>query len=97
MGEHSLSVMCTAGLDLRRLTAICWAGQVAELELLLGSSKGSVNVDPVAAVEILQKLLANISRTDRTRLKEYGRRCEGAMADILLRGTPHPVRAQQAS
>ena len=65
--------------------------QVAELELLVGSAKGSAGVDQIQAVEILQKLLANIPRTERPRLKEYGRRCEAAMADVLLKGTAQPV------
>lgn len=65
--------------------------QVAELELLVGSAKGSAGIDQIQAVEVLQKLLANIPRTERPRLKEYGRRCEAAMADILLRGIARPV------
>ncbi|KAK9798183.1 hypothetical protein WJX73_010462 [Symbiochloris irregularis] len=64
---------------------------VAELELLVGTTK-SGRVDPVACFELLQKLLVSIDTTERQRLKEYGRRCEAALMDILLKGTAPPVR-----
>ena len=65
--------------------------QVAELELVVGTAKAS-RADPVACFELLQKLLVSIDRTERARLKEYGRRCEAALVDILLKGTAPPVR-----
>lgn len=64
--------------------------QIAELELLVGTARTG-RADPVACFELLQKLLVSIDRTDRARLKEYGRRCEAALVDILLRGTCPPV------
>ncbi|KAK9820084.1 hypothetical protein WJX72_005985 [[Myrmecia] bisecta] len=65
---------------------------VAELELLTGNAKGPRKVDPVACFELLQKLLVTIDRTERVKLKEYQRRCEDALMEILLKGTAPPVR-----
>ena len=65
---------------------------VAELELLVGGSKGKqYKIEPGACHRLLQKLLATIDRTDITELKEYQRRCEDALVDILLKGAPPPV------
>lgn len=64
---------------------------VAELELLVGNAKGARRADPVYCFELLQKLLVTIERTEKPRLKEYQRRCEDALAEILLKGTAPPV------
>ena len=69
---------------------------VAELELLVGQARGASKqpgVDPVAAVELLQKLQATIESAAPGMLRQYQRRCEEALADILLRGTAPPVGA----
>jgi hypothetical protein len=64
---------------------------VAELELLVGNARGSRRADPLACFELLQKLLVTIDRTDTARVREYQRRCETALYDILLKGTAPPV------
>ena len=46
----------------------------------------------MAAFELLQKLLVTITTSDVTRVREYQRRCELALMDILLRGAAAPVR-----
>lgn len=61
----------------------------------MGTTKAT-RADPVACFELLQKLLVSIDRTERLRLKEYGRRCESALIDILLKGTAPPVGADDA-
>ncbi|CAL8466413.1 g5949 [Coccomyxa elongata] len=66
---------------------------VAELELLVGQARGSKQgVDPVAAMELLQKLQVTIESSDKARIREYQRRCEDALEDNLLKGTAPPVR-----
>ena len=66
---------------------------VAELELLVGQARGSrQGVDPVAAMELLQKLQVTIESSDKARIREYQRRCEDALECILLKGTAPPVR-----
>jgi hypothetical protein len=64
---------------------------VAELELLVGNARGTRRADPLACFELLQKLLVTIDRTDSTRVREYQRRCETALYDILVKGTAPPV------
>lgn len=65
---------------------------VAELELLVGHARNlRQNVDPVASVELLQKLLVTMDSSQKERIREYQRRCDDALADILLRGTAPPV------
>jgi hypothetical protein len=65
---------------------------VAELELLVGQGRASRRApDPVAAVELLQKLAATLEGAGPEVLREYQRRCEDALSDILLRGAAPPV------
>jgi len=64
---------------------------VAELELIVGSSRGKKKADPTQAFLLLQKLVITLDRTDRTEVREYQRRCEDALIDILLKGAPPPV------
>ena len=65
---------------------------VAELELLVGQARApKLAVDPVAATELLQKLAVTIGSSASGIIREYQRRCEDALADILLRGTAPPV------
>jgi hypothetical protein len=64
---------------------------VAELELIVGSSRGKKKADPTQAFLLLQKLVVTLDRTDRTEVREYQRRCEDALIDILLKGAPPPV------
>lgn len=64
---------------------------VAELELLVGKSKRNYKEDAGACYRLLQKLHATLDRTAVSELKEYQRRCEDALVDILLRGMPPPV------
>lgn len=80
-------------------TLTCWMQAlgfhiwVAELELLVGQTRGSKqSVDPVAAIELLQKLQVTIESSDKARIREYQRRCEDALEDVLLKGTAPPVR-----
>ncbi|KAL4528840.1 hypothetical protein Ndes2437A_g03376 [Nannochloris sp. 'desiccata'] len=65
---------------------------VAELELIVGSSRGKKKADPTQAFVLLQKLVITLDRTDRTEVRKYQRRCEDALIDILLKGAPPPVR-----
>lgn len=64
---------------------------VAELELLVGKSKRNYKEDAGACYRLLQKLNATLDRTAVSEMKEYQRRCEDALVDILLRGMPPPV------
>lgn len=65
---------------------------VAELELLVGQTRGpKQSVDPVAAMELLQKLQVTIESSDKARIREYQRRCEDALENVLLKGTAPPV------
>jgi hypothetical protein len=69
---------------------------VAELELLVSQRKqGGVSgkVDFGACYALLQKLHVTIDGTSVDEIKEYQRRCEDALVDILLKGCPPPVRA----
>ena len=71
---------------------------VAELELLLGQVKGSkANIEPVAALELLQKLLVTIDSSQRDRVREYQRRCEEALMEVLYKGSAPPVGLQSPS
>jgi len=45
----------------------------------------------VAAFELLQKVLVNIVPSEVDRVREYQRRCELALIDILLQGAASPV------
>ena len=58
---------------------------VAELELVVGSSRRD-RPDAVQLMELLQKLIATVDRTDRNVLKLHQRRCEAALTDILSIG-----------
>ena len=82
----------------RHMQALGFHVWVAELELLVGQARGAAggsskqpSVDPVAAVELLQKLQATIESAGPGVLRQYQRRCEEALADVLLRGTAPPV------
>jgi hypothetical protein len=70
---------------------------VAELELIVGSSRGKKKADPTQAFLLLQKLVTTLDRTDRKEVREYQRRCEDALIDILLKGAPPPVRLYHLS
>jgi len=65
---------------------------VAELELIVGSSRGRKKADVEHCYHLLQKLVVTLDRTDRAEVREYQRRCEDALIDILLKGAPPPVR-----
>ena len=43
----------------------------------------------------LQKLLVTIDSSQRERVREYQRRCEEALTDVLLKGAAPPVGSQQ--
>ena len=64
---------------------------VAELELVVGGSRGKRKADVAQSYHLLQKLVVTIDRTDRAEVREYQRRCEDALIDILLKGAPPPV------
>ena len=65
---------------------------VAELELLVGSAKRQRRPDPGRAHRLLQKLVTTLDRAERSEVREYQRRAEDALIDILLKGGPPPVR-----
>jgi len=67
---------------------------VAELELLVSQQKQGTcsKIDFGACYALLQKLHATIDDTSVDEIKEYQRRCEDALLDILLKGCPPPVR-----
>ena len=60
---------------------------VAELELVVGSSKDKRSPDGGRLLELLQKLAASISRADRATLKAHQARCESALVEALTKGT----------
>ena len=47
----------------------------------------------VQCFQLLQKLVVTLDRCERPEVKEYQRRCEEAVVDILLKGAPPPVGA----
>lgn len=76
---------------------------VAELELLVSQRSsfgggGMARSGTSHAVEfgpyymLLQKLDATVMSTSIVEVREYQRRCEDALVDILLSGAPPPVR-----
>ena len=65
---------------------------VAELELVVGSVRGKERPDARAALELLHKLVSTLGRTPGAEVREYQRRCEDALVDVLLKGAPPPVR-----
>ncbi|KAK9865210.1 hypothetical protein WJX84_003181 [Apatococcus fuscideae] len=66
-----------------------WA---AELDLLVGGSKGGQVSDQGQCFELLQKIQITLARTTRSEVQEYQRRCEEALCSILLRGAAPPIR-----
>ena len=70
---------------------------VAELELIVGGSRGKKKADAAQVFLLLQKLVITLDRTDRTEVREYQRRCEDALIDILLKGAPPPVRTSPSN
>ena len=56
----------------------------AELELVVGTRRGAF--DEVALVELLQKLLLSVDRTNVKVVKEYQRRCEQILVSLLQGG-----------
>lgn len=65
---------------------------VAELELIIGSSKGR-KPDQTVLLELLQKLQASIISTrDTAVLKQHQKRCEAALYDIIYKGACAAVR-----
>lgn len=66
---------------------------VAELELVVGSSKGR-KPDQTVLLELLQKLQASITSTrDPAVLKQHQKRCEAALYDIIHKGACTAVRS----
>jgi hypothetical protein len=66
---------------------------VAELELIVGTSKGK-KADQTVLLELLQKLQASITSTarDPASLKQHQKRCEAALYDIVYKGSCAAVR-----
>ncbi len=64
---------------------------IAELELLVGNSKNG-RPDGVQLLELLQKLVATIPRTDKAVLKLHQRQCESMLYDVLTHGIGAAVR-----
>ena len=64
---------------------------VAELELLVGNARGNRRIDPIYSFDLLQKLQGSISRSERSQLQSYQRKCEDALTTVLLKGVPPPV------
>lgn len=64
---------------------------VAELELVVGTSKGR-KPDQAVLLELLQKLHASITATrDSTILRQHQKRCEAALYEILYKGCCNAV------
>jgi hypothetical protein len=60
---------------------------VAELELVVGTSKGR-RPDQTVLLELLQKLQTSIITTrDSAVLKQHQKRCEAALYDIVYKGS----------
>lgn len=58
----------------------------------------ALNVPPPSPVEhpnspfaAVQKLVVSLDRASRPEVKEFQRRCEEAVVDVLLKGAPPPV------
>lgn len=64
---------------------------VAELELVVGGAKGKRKPDAAACFQLLQKLVLTLGRAARPEVREYQRRCEDALVDVLLKGAPPAV------
>ena len=65
---------------------------VAELELVLATSRSGRKPDAQDLLELLQKVHVTIDRSDRAKLREHQRKCEDALSKLLLLGAPPPVR-----
>ncbi|MEW5307721.1 MAG: hypothetical protein WDW36_010098 [Sanguina aurantia] len=63
---------------------------VAELELLVGNKQSKP--DGVSLLQLLQKMIATINRTERKILKMYQKRCEGIFTDLLAVGASPVLR-----
>lgn len=60
---------------------------VAELELLVnGGEKDKKSIDNISLIELLQKLLVSIDHSDNQKVKQYQKRCENVLLDVLFRG-----------
>ncbi len=70
---------------------------IAELELVVGSRRATARFDQSALLELLPKLSATISKTDRVVLKQLQKRCESAFTELLGGGVSAPVRAMMGS
>lgn len=66
---------------------------VAELELLVGTARAPGQAPSAAAsLELLQKLQATLQAENSVaRVREYQRRCEDALVELLLKGAAPPV------
>ena len=80
----------SACLALQALGFHVW---VAELELLVGTARGPGQAPNAAAsLELLQKLQATLqAESGVARVREYQRRCEDALVELLLKGAAPPV------
>ncbi len=64
---------------------------VAELELLVGG-RGTQASDAADYFHLLQKLLVTVERDERDIVREYQRRCDDKLHDLIVAGAPAPVR-----
>ena len=64
---------------------------VAELELLVGTARGTRPLDQQQCFELLQRLSVTIEGTDQARLRDYQRKCEEGLVAILFKGAAPPV------
>lgn len=94
MGRPLISATMTTYID--EEDVLTFSVFVAELELIVGSARGRKKADPLQCHQLLQKLVATLDRTGRLEVREYQRRCEDALIDILLKGAPPPVRQGRA-
>lgn len=58
----------------------------------MGNARGRAKPEPVQCLQLLQKLVVTLERSSRPEVKEFQRRCEEAVVDVLLKGAPPPVR-----
>ncbi|GAX74410.1 hypothetical protein CEUSTIGMA_g1858.t1 [Chlamydomonas eustigma] len=62
---------------------------VSELELVVGNKREKA--DQVQLLELLPKLSASISKTEKASLKQMQRRCESAFKELILSGVSAPI------
>ena len=98
--QENQPLLTTSGKEASSNASTCLALQalgfhvwVAELELLVGTARGPGQAPSAAAsLELLLKLQATLqAESGVARVREYQRRCEDALVEMLLKGAAPPV------